>query len=263
MKKKDSKTTTRKAGKGRRETGQRFPAQKQKQKQQQSVIVKIDQSKRVVQRERQPKQPIIQQPPPMNIMITPPPQLSINDAIRQQQPRMTSQQEQQIRQPLTQPMTQQTLQPNMTMDFIEDTPILARERLVGSDVPVTRLTAKSLAQHNFKESRKEGDELQDRGITRNTLLSSPNRFAALRQDDDSEPERLDLPPADNEDAQTEHGETAMNPKATVKFLLNKLKDGEITITSKTDISLLKKFNSQGKLSKDNKDYKRIVKTYMR
>jgi len=168
--------------------------QKQKQKQQQSVIVKIDQSRHVVQRKKEPKPPVInQQPTPMNIMIAPPPQLSISDAMRQQQPRFTSQQEQQARQPIAQTTTrpQQTLQPNTTVDFVEDVPIIARDILVGSDVPLTsatRLTAKSLEQHNFKESRKEGEELQDRGITQNTLLSTPNRFAALASSDEDEKE---------------------------------------------------------------------------
>lgn len=174
--------------------------QKQKQKQQQSVIVKIDQSRRVVQRKKEPKTPVInQQPTPMNIMIAPPPQLSISDAMRQQQPRFISQQEQQIRQPMTQTTTrpQQTLQENISVDgttftdFVEDVPIIARDILEGSDVPLTsatRLTAKSLEQHNFKESRKEGEKLQDRGITQNTLLSTPNRFAALASSDEDEKE---------------------------------------------------------------------------
>lgn len=146
--------------------------QKQKQKQQQSVIVKIDQSKRVIQRERQPKQPIIQQPPPMNIMITPPPQLSINDAMKQQQPRMTSQQEQQIRQPLTQPMTQQTLQPSRviqpnTVDFVEDTPVFVKGDIDSSDkIPTHITTGKEFIDHS-----REPIKLREQEFPHQTLLS--------------------------------------------------------------------------------------------
>lgn len=169
--------------------------QKQKQRQQQSVIVRIDQSKRVVQRKAQETRQPISQPVPMNIMIAPPPQLSIDDSIKLHKAQLTSQQEQQIKQPIQQTNTrpQQTLQLDTRrleagataplVDNVEETPVFTpKAGIVSSDI--------------FKEAKREGDELQERGTLHNTLLRTPNRFEALSPiDEEDELQPLEYQPA--------------------------------------------------------------------